>query len=133
MSSTPAWSEDLSVGNLLIDKQHQRLIALCNRAADCAASCSLESQSEFHEILNELATQVAKHFDDEEALLKRNNSPSYAAHRAEHNTYREFVTNLLVEGAAGLLDRAKLYQVASDYLIQHMLKMDTAEKANLLA
>jgi hemerythrin-like metal-binding protein len=113
--------------------QHQRLIALCNRAADCAASCALESQSEFHEILNELATLVGEHFNVEETFLQRNNSPSLKVHIAAHDTYREFVTNLLVEGAAGLLDRAKLHQVANDYLIQHMLTMDAAEKAYLQA
>jgi hemerythrin len=131
MPNAPAWSENLSVGNRHVDHQHQELITLCNRAADCAASSLPESRSVFHAILNELATLVSKHFDDEETLLKRNNSPSLAVHVAEHTKYREVITNLLVEGSAGRLDRAKLHQVASDYLIQHMLTTDLADKAYL--
>ncbi len=67
MSNTPAWSENLSVGNNHVDHQHQQLIDLCNRAADCAASTLPESRSQFHAILNELATLASKHFEDEEA------------------------------------------------------------------
>ena len=68
MSNIPAWSESLSVGNVHVDQQHQQLISLCNRAADCAASPLPESRGLFHAILNELATLVSKHFDDEEIL-----------------------------------------------------------------
>jgi hemerythrin len=131
MSNAPAWSENLSVSNCLIDLQHQELITLCNRAADCVASTLPESRGLFHAILNELATLASKHFDDEETFLKRNNSPSLDVHVAEHTRYREIITNLLVEGSAGRLDSAKLHQVASDYLIQHMLTMDLADKAYL--
>jgi hemerythrin len=131
MSTAPSWSESLSVGNRLIDSQHQELITLCNRAANCAASSLPESRSVFHAILNELATLASKHFDDEEQFLKRNNCPSLVEHAAEHTKYREIITNLLIEGSAGLLDRAKLHQVASDYLIKHMLTMDLADEAYL--
>jgi hemerythrin len=92
-----------------------------------------ESRGLFHAILTELATSASKHFDEEETFLKRNNSPSLDVHVAEHTKYREIITNLLVEGSTGRLDRAKLHQVANDYLIKHMLTMDLADKSYLHA
>jgi len=129
MPNTPTWSENLSVGNYLIDQQHKQLISLCARAADCASATSPEALREFHDILNDLASLTGNHFNDEENLLIKNGCPNYEAHKAEHIVYRELVVNLLVDGTAGLLDRAKLYQVANDYLIKHMLEMDLADKA----
>jgi len=131
MPNTPTWSDDLSVGNYIIDEQHKRLIALCARAADCASATTPEALREFHEILNDLARQTGEHFNDEEDLLIKNGCPNVTEQIAEHNEYREMVVNLLVDGTAGLLDRAKLYQVANDYLIKHMLEMDLADKAYL--
>lgn len=131
MSNTHTWSDNLSVGNNRIDEQHKQLIALCARAADCASAFSLEALQEFHDILNHLAPLTDHHFNDEEDLLIKNGSPNLEVHIAEHNVYREMVVNLLVESTAGLLDRAKLYQVATDYLIKHMLEMDLADKAYL--
>lgn len=131
MPNTPTWSDNLSVGNYRIDEQHQRLIALCARAADCASATSPKALREFHNILNDLARLTDEHFKDEEVLLIKNGCPNVEAHIAEHNVYREMVVNLLVDGTAGLLDRAKLYEVASDYLIKHMFEMDLADKAYL--
>lgn len=131
MPNSPTWSDNLSVGKSLIDAQHKQLIILCARAAECASATSHEALKEFHDILNDLAVLTDKHFADEEDLLIKNGSPNLEAHRAEHNVYRELVVNLLVDGMAGLLDRAKLYEVANEYLIKHMLQMDLADKAYL--
>lgn len=133
MPSIPAWSDHLSVGNNHIDEQHKQLISLCARAADCVSAPTPEALQVFHDILNDLATLTSQHFYDEEDLLIKNGSPKLEAHIAEHNYYREMVVNLLVEGMSGLLDRAKLYQVANDYLIKHMLEMDLPDKAYLKA
>ena len=121
MPNSPTWSDNLSVGKSHIDAQHKQLIILCARAAECASATSHEALKEFHDILNDLAVLTDKHFADEEDLLIKNGSPNLEAHRAEHNVYRELVVNLLVDGMAGLLDRAKLYEVANEYLIKHML------------
>ncbi len=131
MPNSPTWSDNLSVGKSHIDAQHKQLIILCARAAECASATSHEALKEFHDILNDLAVLTDKHFADEEDLLIKNGSPNLEAHRAEHNVYRELVVNLLVDGMAGLLDRAKLYEVANEYLIKHMLQMDLADKAYL--
>ncbi len=131
MSNSLIWSDNLSVVNFHIDAQHKQLITLCARAADCASATSHETVKEFHNILNDLAALADKHFADEEDLLLKNGSPNLDAHRAEHNVYRELLVNLLVDGMAGLLDRAKLYDVAHEYLIKHMLQVDLADKAYL--
>ena len=131
MPNSPTWSDNLSVGKSHIDAQHKQLIILCARAAECASATSHEALKEFHDILNDLAVLTDKHFADEEDLLIKNGSPNLEAHRAEHNVYRELVVNLLVDGMAGLLDRAKLYEVANEYLIKHMPQMDLADKAYL--
>ena len=131
MPNSPTWSDNLSVGNAHIDAQHKQLITLCARAAECASATSHDARKEFHAILNDLATLTDKHFANEEGLLLKNGSPNLEAHRAEHDVYREMVVNLLIDGMAGLPDRAKLYEVATEYLMQHMLQMDLADKAYL--
>ena len=131
MHSSPTWSETLCVGNSEIDTQHKQLITICARAAECASSTSYEARKEFHDILNDLATLTDKHFADEENLLIKNGSPHLDAHKAEHDVYRGLVVNLLVDGMSGLLDRARLYEVANEYLIKHMQQMDLADKAYL--
>uniref|UniRef100_Q47FG4 Hemerythrin-like domain-containing protein n=1 Tax=Dechloromonas aromatica (strain RCB) TaxID=159087 RepID=Q47FG4_DECAR len=131
MTHSPTWSDDLSVGNYLIDGQHKRLVSLCARAADCASATSPEALREFHNILNDLAKLTDEDFKDEEVLLIKNGCPNVEAHIAEHNVYREMVVNLLFDGTAGLLDRAKLYHVANDYLTKHIIEMDLADKAYL--
>lgn len=132
MSVPPVWSERLRVGNEQIDTHHQKLIALCNEAAVAASTETREGRDQFHTLLNELATLVTVHFQHEEVLLEKNGSPNLVTHKAAHLSYQERLTDLLYEGAKGLLDGAALHHVAKDYLIKHMLEMDLADSQYLV-
>jgi hemerythrin-like metal-binding protein len=71
----PVWTAELSVGNALVDLQHQKLITLCNKASACLDDGSPESTRKFHSLLNDLATLATEHFRTEEVLLEQNKYP----------------------------------------------------------
>ncbi|MBS1131528.1 MAG: Hemerythrin [Proteobacteria bacterium] len=128
MTQPREWSGALSVCNRWIDEQHRQLIDLCNKAEVCAALSSHEAHREFHHLLNDLATLVGNHFRDEETLLAIHESPNLDAHKAAHVSFLERLTQLLYDGARGLIDSRTLHRLIADYLIEHMLEMDMQEK-----
>lgn len=124
-----AWSDELSVGNSQLDRQHQELIELCNRATACAKSGSSEARHDFHSILNDFATLLEAHFEAEEALLEKNKCPTLEAHKASHDMHRENIVDLLLSGTSGQVDEKRLAQVARTWLLEHMTEVDLPVKA----
>ena len=56
------WDSSFSVGNDLLDRQHQGLLALCNDLAECIAAGRGESLLRFHDILYQLTQYAREHF-----------------------------------------------------------------------
>jgi hemerythrin len=124
-----AWSGELSVGNKQLDRQHQKLIEICNLATDCAKSGS----PELHIILNDFAALVDEHFEAEEILLEKNGCPTLEAHKASHDLHRERIVELLLSGTTGQVDGKRLAQVASAWLLEHMTEVDLPVRAYMKA
>jgi hemerythrin len=83
------WNEDLSVGILSIDAQHQELFRRVNRLfAACAEG---RAESEVAETLRFLSAYVLEHFADEEAAMTRSTYPEAAEHTRQH---RELMSRL---------------------------------------
>ena len=129
LPTLPVWTDELSVGNALVDLQHQKLITLCNKAYVCLDDGSPEATRKFHALLNDLATLATEHFRTEEVLLEQNNYPSLAAHMAEHDGHIESITNLLYAATKGLVDIAGAAKASSEWLISHVLNTDLSCKA----
>lgn len=132
MYRIPEWSESLRVGNAQLDDKHRHVIALCSRAARCAATVTREGRSEFHLILNDLAALLEQHFAFEESMLEKNQCPNLMAHKLAHVSYLERMADLLYEAAAGELNSTALQTFSQDYLTEHLFKMDVADKSYLL-
>lgn len=123
--------ESLRIGEGDIDSQHRQLIELGSRVSECANLTLREAQSEYHAILNDLATLLGKHFKYEEELLERNQSPNLGLHRGEHLRLREQLAELLCSSMMAGVDRRALSCMLKDYIVEHMAKWDLADKAYL--
>lgn len=91
------WDAAFSVGNELIDQQHQQLLAHCNALADCiptlpnAPSALVElGERQFREIFNTLVSDVRAHFADEAKLLTQMTHLAPDALEAQQDAQDEF-------------------------------------------
>jgi len=85
------WDEGLSVGNSLIDRDHQELIELVNSLHQ-AASDGREAAL-IGRILDNLLSYTQEHFQREEMLMEYINYPDQLAHKALH---KKLIAQVLV-------------------------------------
>lgn len=116
----------LSTGNKIIDQQHQEILTLAREAMSHFDESRGGNSSEFHTLLNTLATLAARHFQTEEALLRLNACPTLKEHQEEHAAFNERILDLLMKAMAGNLDRSGLLSVMEDWTTHHLLVSDAA-------
>lgn len=124
-----AWSKSLSVGNDLIDEQHKMLIVLFNKIFNLADTPASEVTEAFHILLNDLVALANTHFDSEEKILEMDNSPTLVEHRAEHERYREKLTEILFKATKGVVDSDNLRLLVGEWQDLHIPKFDIANKS----
>jgi len=127
LSSLPEWSDEMSVGNFLIDAQHRQLLGLGRQALELLQASALD-RVRFHALLNDIADATRQHFDTEEAILQSHQCPFLDAHRAEHDRYRERLTELLFDGIFGAADREGLARLIHELITEHVLLRDVPLK-----
>ncbi|MBP2229083.1 hemerythrin [Azospirillum agricola] len=118
------WSRWMSVGNDDLDADHRVLIAIVNKLFDEA---NRQDPALIEAILDELIAYTRHHFAAEEACMLRANYPTFASHKALHDSltrqveaYRDsFRANR--EGITG----EEVFIFCADWLGQHILKEDT--------
>ena len=128
MPAIPAWNPELSVGNGHLDDQHRRILALGAKACELQEGAP-GARSEFHEILNDLSELATRHFADEELVLARNNCPTLAAHKLEHERFREMLIGLVWSAEEGKLGMVALQEMLQAYLGNHLLEVDLPARA----
>lgn len=87
------WSDDMSVGNPIIDTQHRRLIDLVNdfhRALENG-----RGQESISFVLDNLNDYIEMHFRSEEALFNISDYPEKDSHVEEHRRLIERVEQYL--------------------------------------
>ncbi|MEI7430927.1 MAG: hemerythrin family protein [Betaproteobacteria bacterium] len=107
-----------------MDLQHQTLISLCNKVSTCLAGGASKSSESFQSLLCDLVTLATEHFRTEEIYLEQNNCPTYAEHRAEHDSYLETLVNLLFDATGGVVDINRAYEVSAEWLVHHVMDTD---------
>ena len=122
------WNPDYSVGNDILDRQHQKLLALCNQAVDCLEDESLEGREQFHLILNDLVAYADEHFLTEENLLSEKNYPQLSEQKAEHHFYLERISEILFLAVKGNIDKIGLCKYLSNWWSSHILESDMQYK-----
>ena len=119
-----SWNKKYSVDNATLDKQHQKLLEFCSQLADCVDDDGPGSSERFHMLLNDVGDYAFQHFQTEEAFLSQHNYPQLAAHKAEHMRLLSQLSQCFFAAGRGVLDRAGLYRILSEWLSAHMLGSD---------
>jgi hemerythrin len=126
MATSVQWTVDLTVGNELIDLQHQELFSRFN---DLISACKeRKGKEKVVELLAFLGDYVVEHFQAEEQLMLRRGYPEYETHRQLHQHFIGKLTALRQdmdqEGATVNLVIAT-NQTVLQWLIEHIKRVDS--------
>lgn len=124
MNKGIAWRDEYSIGIAEIDRGHQDLVA---RIAQLAKQVGLGS-TRLDPLLADLAAAVDCHFGAEEAQMLDRSYPFIKEHKAQHDTFRRFITEMRQELASAQQDRLylvfRIQLLLVDSLITHIAKSD---------
>ena len=116
------WKDEYSVGNELLDAQHQGLLDLVNR---------LDGDEPLDRLLVELAGYAEKHFRDEEDLIEAAGYPDLIQQKNQHKAFQAWLDRTLGAyraGGAASVARRDLYAYLSVWIANHLLVYDAAFK-----
>lgn len=89
------WDGSLSVGNALIDRDHEILIGIVNKLD--AATNSAHGNNIISDILSELSEYIGYHFEHEEQIMRRHHYPNSDEHVQEHSDLIKGLDTLVFE------------------------------------
>jgi hemerythrin-like metal-binding protein/PAS domain S-box-containing protein len=116
------WTDTLRIGVDAIDKDHQALISLINRAADHSIA-----EQDVDEILGELIDYAHFHFKREEKVMEVCGYDNIENHRNIHGNFirrvDELANNWRLNHSPD--DRLKLGKFLRDWLFDHIIHEDT--------
>lgn len=118
----------LSVGDVVLDQQHQELLALCERVADCVDDTNPGRTEHIDDILYELSCYAGAHFRTEEEVLTKLNYPRLEEHRMEHFEYLKRLQEVVDAASRGVIDKASLRKLLTEWFTQHVLESDMQYK-----
>ncbi|MDP2849051.1 MAG: bacteriohemerythrin [Humidesulfovibrio sp.] len=116
------WDEQLSLGDPMIDREHQTFVALINKVHE--VSLSPDRDAEIMRALTAMYLYAKEHFFDEEALMER---VGYADRLRHAELHRAFVTktHALTDACLdGSLEFTELMAFLVDWLKQHIQEED---------
>ncbi len=117
------FTKDLETGNLTIDNEHRELLNAVNSLLEaCEEGKGRAKMSETVKFLNDY---VERHFAHEEQLQKKSGYPSYEAHKAFHEKYKQ----TLREITSGMSDNISIADLAKfnahvSLLVSHIRSED---------
>lgn len=123
------WNESFSVGNDMLDRQHQKLLDLCNALADCASLNPEVAHLRFHDILHQLTQYAREHFRVEENLLQQYHYPDLAHQQADHAAYEEKMVDWAFAATMDVLDTVDAQRFLALWWRDHILVSDMQYKA----
>jgi hemerythrin len=119
------WKSEYITGIGSIDAQHQSLFAIGRELY--TAMSEGQGKAVLGRILDRLIQYTAVHFAHEERLLKLNDYPEFAAHKAQHDALVKQVVTFQEEFRAGRATMAvPVLQFLKDWLEKHIQKTDMA-------
>lgn len=128
MLSIPIWNPSLSVGNPVIDRQHQALLLMCQRLVVLLADTERHGP-QLLELINDVAELMKDHFETEERLLRINGCPNFRDHVSEHESLYQAVLELLGYGMySGSLNPVEFEALMTEWLTHHLLDSDLPNK-----
>jgi hemerythrin len=117
------WKDDYSVGVLLIDTQHKRLIELINSLND--AMKQGKGKEIIGKIISEMLLYTKRHFSTEEQYFDKFNYEKSEEHKCEHNEFVKKVQNFKADYEAGKIGvSVSVMNFLSSWLREHILDSD---------
>lgn len=118
-----SWSNDMSVGNSMIDGEHRQWIAIINKLGDAMKDGAADAV--MGEIIAELAAYTTKHFRDEENLFSKTAYPNIDAHKAKHKFLVDKIDGLRKEHQSNQIALGvKILNFLKEWLVEHIMKTD---------
>jgi hemerythrin-like metal-binding protein len=125
------WDPTYSVGHLLLDRQHQKLLGLSNALEECAAAGQQVAQTHFHDILHELAQYAREHFHSEEELMHRSAYPDLERHKLEHAAFEQQIADWAFAATMDSVDIRVVQHYIAQWWRDHILGFDMQYKGQL--
>lgn len=127
-----AWTKQLSVGNAVIDSEHQNLIVMIDRIESMIKANDASALSQELELLER---SLCVHFINEERLAQTINFP-FAQNKQEHKfvlkEFQRMKDELLAKNGKWTDDTATHYSnFLSDWLTSHVMREDMLMKPAL--
>lgn len=120
------WTKDYSVGNLVLDAQHHKLIRIINKLITNADPLDFETISE---LLSDLVEYMNLHCKTEEAYIEKIAYPDLESHKQEHRKLKlnisEFCLKVMHHDHT-VLDEIRDF--LTNWWIQHVLQTDMQYK-----
>ena len=121
-----AWSEDLSVGNAVIDSEHKDLIDMVNNIARVIRE---KDSSAMPQVFEQLEERLCSHFVNEEKIAQATNFP-FIQNEREHkyvlkslHLIRDAVSAMAAKNGMWAEDAAEHYsEFLSDWLTNHVIR-----------
>ncbi len=118
------WTEAMSVGNPVLDRDHQTLIALVNQLS---LPANREDRIVLEFVLDELLDYTVAHFSREEDYMRQILFPQFDRHRAIHRKLTEQLISIRSNFRAGKRDIGEdVAGFVGDWLRNHILQEDQA-------
>jgi hemerythrin-like metal-binding protein len=125
------WNPSLSVGDVRIDEQHQRLFRLLESLEITSAE---DSKATAQAAVSSLQKYVQEHLRDEEAVMRSFKYKDYDAHCAIHHEFEVRLASLAgqlsTQDPAEVLRNLKVF--VSTWLFNHISVVDQLYKPFLL-
>jgi hemerythrin len=128
------WNDSMSTGVAEVDEQHKELIRMLNSLSDALRSG--KAKDEIENILVFAGEYAQKHFKCEERYFARYDCPACPQNKAEHEKFIARFTELMQDfqaqgGSFALV--MKIYNELSNWLVNHILGVDTKLRATVKA
>ena len=117
------WDESMSVGIVVFDRHHQRLIALINQLDD--AMSVGKGKDVLGKILTELISYTDYHFSAEERIFGQYAYPDAQSHVRAHVNLTQKVVDLKIKFDSGrTIISLETMNFLKDWLNNHIMKTD---------
>lgn len=117
------WRSSLSVGDDLIDSQHQKLVDIINQLFDGISK--RDAQFKIEEIFKELIAYTKYHFNAEEKMMMRTGSPLLILHKKAHQDFISKVNTLKLNSIIGDEKlKMEVFKYLKNWLTEHIMNVD---------
>ena len=116
------WSEQLSVGLSVIDKEHRKLVNILNSMH--YAMTKGKGKEIVGAVLEELVQYTVSHFATEEGLLRKHGYAEFEKHRGIHQTMTLNVLDFQKKHTTGAVNTIKVMNFVTEWLKKHIMETD---------